>query len=908
MSRSTVRQNNQQQAELGCRFQLSVPCGPLFDSFLQYHKLRCPTLPKAPPSRGRKATSNLRIDQGEVQKDFPMSATGQVAIPRLGAQEPAATASKPAKRLCRTTKTSGSAVLPLTVVPTVSESVATPNIDTFWSHDTVAALDSLPSAVALSSAVSVASGDPFDFHSAEIGNTLSVYQPTIAGSRLSTSVGSSGPVTRRSPMNAPAPALTSTSIPMQRSHAYPTRNTRFSSSAAAASSPLHAMAMVNSTMIAMASGGRRKLNSAAEVSEMAVNDVALSQSETGISRAELEQLFDDYSSQASREEKSSLIPDQVEPEWMWSADKIFGKQQLSLLKMQMCNNFQIVAQAYVMEKEMHGADAYETQHWEDQLRALESLRDFGIKSVGPTSFCNVLPVSRFDQVAALQSNARNQSRSEAARTFIKCMSYQHTESEYKERMAKQLETSLGQKTRSGKARSAEARWSSAAFSVAPLFEGLFKLQEICRTGWSVELVPNILRMRKKKVLDFLPHEDALLLRGLICFGAADLDSIRALCLPSKTIAAISGRIKALTARGKEGNALKSLLLRPFKPLTILEKDLMRVGIATNGHGHLPKLLKLFRHHPLPILRAEWERMHMLQEIATTFPTIMDTEALVLSVDGLPEIYDEDDDDDDDDYDMDESDSDEDADDDDGAPGADSRDIFAFINEEAFADEDDTDDDFELDDSALLDLASSDGSADGIAETMSLREQKLSAAGMEVMLALQPHQKDKLVKRKSYVPKLVPQNQEAISEAGNENCWSFSASQKESLGRSGSRLRKVSLAVHTGNSTVGRGRIRGKKKTAVVNPCLTDKASPNQAAKLDSLFKKPHPVSYAPFNLLTSPTKHINSASSSYSHSLPLPGTAQSNFLSSEADFDPYELWVDFDNCANADDVQPANRI
>ncbi|KAI8619703.1 hypothetical protein BC830DRAFT_714281 [Chytriomyces sp. MP71] len=542
-----------------------------------YHKLRCPTLPKAPPSRGRKAASSLRFDHSEMQHNVQISATGQVAIPRLGPPEPTPNGNNPPKRLSRMHKTYTGPVLPQTTVPMAPKSLATTNMDTFWSHDNVTALDpSLPSAGASSSAVAALSEEPFDFHSAEIGNTLLVPPPLLDGPGLSAIIGSSGPFTRQNSANTAASTAASTGAPMQRSHAYPTRNSRFSSSTA--SSPLHTMAIANSTMIAMASGGRRKLNSVTEVQEISTEDFALSQTETGISRGELEQLFEDYSSQASPDEYSSLIPDQVEPEWMWSAEKVFSKQQLSLLKMQMCNNFQLVAQTYVMEKEMHGADAYETQHWEDQLRALESLRDFGIKNLGPTSFCNVLPVSRFDLVAALQSNARNQPRSEAARTFIKCMSYQHTESECKERMAKQLEVSLGQKTRSGKARSAEARWSSAAFSVAPLFEGLVKLQEVCRTGWSVELVPNILRMRKKKVPDFLPHEDALLLRGLICFGVADLDSIRALCLPAKTIAGISGRIKALTARGKQDNALKSLLLRPFKPLTILEKDLMRVVI------------------------------------------------------------------------------------------------------------------------------------------------------------------------------------------------------------------------------------------------------------------------------------------------------------------------------------------
>ncbi|KAI8838812.1 hypothetical protein BJ741DRAFT_600654 [Chytriomyces cf. hyalinus JEL632] len=612
-----------------------------------------------------------------------------------------------------------------------------------------------------------------------------------------------------------------------------------------------------------------------------------SQNSTGISRSELEMLFEEFSSQAAVDEIESIIPKSAEPNWMWSPDKIFSAEQLTLLKMQMNHNFQLVSQAYVIEKELHGPDAFESQHWEDQLRSLEATRNWGIKSAGPTSFHNSLPISRFDQVAALPGPSRNVPRTEASKIFVKCMSYQYTEHENKGRSSRLRED--GGKT--AKSKGAEARWAgnySTLPAVAPLFEGLIKLGEMCRGTWSQGLVPNILRTRKKKVADFVPHEEALLLRGIVCFGVSDVESIRAHCLPAKTMAAISERIKTLTARGKEDNPIKALLLRPFKAMTLVEKDLMRAGILTNGEGFLFRLLKLFPHHPVRVLNAEWTYMHTLREVPVPFPTLGESNCLLPEVDLVDKWLtlenEEDNDDDDDDDDDDEDDngvgSEGETDEDEDETGSDSVDAVEdggnqmtdFFKDAVCAEEDDSEDEEYRLDESRADVGRARVTDDGAAAS--------GEAGIS----------------SSFVKKRKPRATKVeASDTGNENSWSYTANRRDqSLAPSlkegaGTRLRKMVLSVQggttgtrSGMAAIGRGRSRGKKKPSSILPPGSSRTSPNAKSSSGSLFKKPLPFSYVN-SISASPTKRAPASSHLNNNAGVLP--VESDFLlSSEIDW------------------------
>lgn len=67
-------------------------------------------------------------------------------------------------------------------------------------------------------------------------------------------------------------------------------------------------------------------------------------------------------------------------------------------------------------------------------------------------------------------------------------------------------------------------------------------------------------------------EDNLLLLGLVKFGRADIDSIRAFCLPTKTCTVIKTRIS--NANRNISNPVKSFMLQPFKPMNESERHVL----------------------------------------------------------------------------------------------------------------------------------------------------------------------------------------------------------------------------------------------------------------------------------------------------------------------------------------------
>ncbi|KAI9345633.1 hypothetical protein BDR26DRAFT_141826 [Obelidium mucronatum] len=534
-----------------------------------------------------------------------------------------------------------------------------------------------------------------------------------------------------------------------------------------------------------------------------LREIAPKRVNTGISRGEVDSLFNEmFKTDGDKElvkekekEMESLLqcPLGVEPKWAWSSKEIFSVAQLSVLKIQMNNNFQLVAQAYVIERELHGAGAEETLHWEDQLKSLESLREWGVKGYGPTSYHNTTPIFKLDQIISLPAPTRRMPRSALSREFVRVMNYQLTETEYRERLQRSQKKNISAKNQ-----------VASSITTAPLFEGLTKLADIFRREWNRDLIPDILRVRRKKA-EFLKMEDLLLIRGVISFGVNDIKGIRAHCLPGKTVDAIEGRIKSLRARSNEekDNALKAMLLKPFKPVTILEKDIMRHGIQQRGASVFPQLLHLFPHHPVLIIEQLWMSMQMMGEVTIPVPSTS-TNRLV-EVDELSPVSVEDEeysDDgiDDDDEAVEDDDSEEDQDDDDGS---DENDVFALFDDAACDnDEEDTDDDDfdpnETNKGKGKEKPNSRETAEEMDED-SFLEDLLGRdvdGGDQQSEAVEPNIASHTVKKRKSVATRLPN---AGSENGNdENSWSF-RTKKDSK----SRLRKLSLMDQTSSSTLGR---------------------------------------------------------------------------------------------------------
>ncbi|KAJ3027414.1 UNVERIFIED_CONTAM: hypothetical protein HDU68_003871 [Siphonaria sp. JEL0065] len=580
---------------------------------------------------------------------------------------------------------------------------------------------------------------------------------------------------------------------------------------------------------------------------------AVKRMHTGISRGE------------SKEVESLIQCPMVEPHWAWTPAEVFSVTQLSVLKMQMNNNFQLVSQAYVIEKELHGSGADETLYWQDQLKCLESQRVWGVTIFGPTSYHNTTPIAKLEQIFSLPAPTYKTARSPASREFVRFMNYQVSESEYRDRVSRlQKKNNL-----------AGSSGAVGGLTVIPLFEGLIKLGQVFRAAWSRDLVPEIVRGIRRKRTDFALSEDVMLVKGVISFGLNDLNGIRAHCLPAKTVDSIESRIATLRGRNREDNSLKALLLKPFKPITIFEKDLIRQGIQNRGSIILPRLLHLFPHHPASLIKNLWEAMIRMGEINVPFPVegaplFFPNQPDAISVEEEEAEYsDEDGDEDEDGLDEDDSEDEEDEDEGPGCGGGEENDIFALLNDDAYGDDDEEDtDDGDFDPNDGGEKRGGDGGGgvkNGVRSSISKGKQARKAdeelgssyeedemsflsllnfevaegdgGGVSAVTDVPEPQVTTTAtvagkKRKSVATRIQ------LTGPENDENWSFRTHKDSKV-----RLRKLSLMDKTSSSTLGRGHVRGKKKTASMIPTLSARTSPTQGpVEEEELFKKPLPVS------------------------------------------------------------------
>ncbi|KAJ3378984.1 hypothetical protein HDU84_007139 [Entophlyctis sp. JEL0112] len=556
--------------------------------------------------------------------------------------------------------------------------------------------------------------------------------------------------------------------------------------------------------------------------------------ETGISRVELDMLFEDYAAEAKPEELNSILQDtKSEPQWAWTAGQIFSAQQLLLLKLQMNNNFQIVSQAFIIEKERHGPGADNTLHWERQLKMLDSQRNWAIKTYGPTSYHNTTPISKLEQILNLHTGSSGRQRSAASREFVKHMNFQYTDSEYqlaKKKMNGSNSVAVSKSLAAGK----------LTATVVPLSPSLIKLGEICRLSWDKTLVPEIFRVRKR-MNEFLPQEDALLARGILVFGSNDLPSIRAHCLPVRTVDMLSARIKAFEGRKNKPNAIKTLMLRPFKPITLIEKDFMREGIRANGQAYLQTILDVFPQHPIQVIKAAWTTMHLLSEVNCPFPTEDQVALFVNAVEDLnvdsEEIDDSDaDSDESEDYSAESDESDSNVDD------VEFKAVKSFNDKETQDDPSKSkpmlfDDLFDFGDDSVSD----EDDADYVCEDAKPSERTNESDAN----ALEPR------RRKPVSTRI---HNSSAGDVAAESSWSFKKDDRKEFAL---KLRKLSLAAKNANSTIGRGRVagRGKKKTASRIPSVSASASasPARDVKMSSLLsgRSPGRASASPHHRVSS---------------------------------------------------------
>ncbi|KAJ3108750.1 hypothetical protein HDU97_000150 [Phlyctochytrium planicorne] len=291
---------------------------------------------------------------------------------------------------------------------------------------------------------------------------------------------------------------------------------------------------------------------------------SMSDDEVGdISSDEWEYLFEEYLLGASEIERDALLHvPKVAPLYSNSSYPIFSSEQLTLLRIQMQQNLQLVSQAYVMVKELRGDLADDTNFWRRQLKQLDGNRESAIQFVGCGSFHHSPAAPYISQI--LQPPPPETKNTYLSREFRRSYNYQLS---LKEKKDWEIRLSKDEK---GKRQPRPQRMYPA-----PIFERLAAVIQMGGCAFDSSLIPNIIKVRKGRGAEFVGQEDALLVRGMIAFGCNSLETIRAFCLPPKSVEEIEARVDGLANRSNPNNSLKTIYLRPFKPFTLIERDILR---------------------------------------------------------------------------------------------------------------------------------------------------------------------------------------------------------------------------------------------------------------------------------------------------------------------------------------------
>ncbi|KAI9193291.1 uncharacterized protein BJ171DRAFT_529551 [Polychytrium aggregatum] len=330
---------------------------------------------------------------------------------------------------------------------------------------------------------------------------------------------------------------------------------------------------------------------------------------------ELDLLFEDYLETDDADD--SLIPTLRPIDWDCERSA-FSTDQISMLRRQLSQNFQFLVQASTMMKEIKGDSHPEVEDWQNQMWELLQCKQESTaahSSLDPT-FTNLYDIpnlERVPDVVAIPLDQRGTRHREFQQAYELVSTFQE-----KKKFLKRLEEENKKQQVLGADLNKRFRRRGLAPRISyylPWPEGLEKALNMCGQAFDPKLHPTVLRMRRPNSY-FMEQEDQLLLKGLQFFGLNGISSIRAHLLPTRTHQQLNSRIKTLLGRVVlSNNPIRDLFWKPFKPLTISERELVAMAVhafgATRSEAILPQLLD---HHPKSLILMTWASMYSLHEV------------------------------------------------------------------------------------------------------------------------------------------------------------------------------------------------------------------------------------------------------------------------------------------------------
>lgn len=148
-------------------------------------------------------------------------------------------------------------------------------------------------------------------------------------------------------------------------------------------------------------------------------------------------------------------------------------------------------------------------------------------------------------------------------------------------------------------------------------ESVQKTIDICKGVFSKDLLPEIIRMRKGRML-FSSEEDALLAIGVSRFGPDDWNEIQAYCLPTRTVRQLKARYTFLISRRAPETDVKRHYLSPIQPLKLIERELLVTGFKQHGAAFQHMLERVFPRYPKALVTRTWDALHAIEQIPVSY--------------------------------------------------------------------------------------------------------------------------------------------------------------------------------------------------------------------------------------------------------------------------------------------------
>ncbi|KAI8866855.1 hypothetical protein GQ42DRAFT_165211 [Ramicandelaber brevisporus] len=291
--------------------------------------------------------------------------------------------------------------------------------------------------------------------------------------------------------------------------------------------------------------------------------------------------------------------------------ELFSIDQMSQLRCQMMQNFQIVLQAYLTESIVRGSKSEYAQHWNNQLNYLDQLNNHAINinsqtvhhaqsqqlTRGPSFFTicglpHVLSYIRDDSTMASLVPAGDSAADNKQRASKLAPTDDSAVAAFQQAFVK------------GKAPSSRA--VSKPVELPPRISTFFRALSPILTP---ELHLKITAAAKVTRVSFATHEDILIMNGIRFFGTDEYDTIRSHLLPLKQSYQIENRISNLRSRRAAENPVKRFILLSVKPLTLEEEEMLRQGVARFGNRRFNDIKNFVRiSRPWFALRDEWRRL------------------------------------------------------------------------------------------------------------------------------------------------------------------------------------------------------------------------------------------------------------------------------------------------------------